>query len=136
MESKNPYLNGACSFPEKLRQKPSCRLMAKDLKLASVEAMVGKSKICCLLAMMVELIRLLALISVSSTRMKVWSPDAPIQVAARPEIRINFKILFHFKVLILYQGFYFISKFSFYIVFIQKAKYNIKGLTGVHKICW
>ena len=71
MEFKNPYLNGACSFPEKLRQKPSCRLMAKDLKLASVEAMVGKSKICCLLAMMVELIRLLALISVSSTRMKV-----------------------------------------------------------------
>ena len=88
--------------------------MAKDLKLASVEAMVGKSKICCLLAMMVELIRLLALISVSSTRMKVWSPDAPIQVAARPEIKINFKILFHFKVLILYQGFYFISKFLFY----------------------
>ena len=45
MEFKNPYLNGACSFPEKLRQKPSCRLMAKDLKLASVEAMVGKSNI-------------------------------------------------------------------------------------------
>ena len=79
--------------------------MAKDLKLASVEAMVGKSKICCLLAMMVELIRLLALISVSSTRMKVWSPDAPIQVAARPEINLtNFKILFYFEVLILYQG--------------------------------
>ena len=67
--------------------------MAKDLKLASVEAMVGKSKICCLLAMMVELIRLLALISVSSTRMKVWSPDAPIQVAARPEIE-KFVVLF------------------------------------------
>ena len=65
------YLNEACSFPVKLRQKPSCRLMAKDLKLASVEAVVGNNSICCLLAMMVELMRLLALMRVSSTRMKV-----------------------------------------------------------------